>query len=1834
MSRNIDNRVVHMKFDHADFMKNAQQAFDSLGNIDNAIKGLTGGPLDTIANNVENANSKMGIFGVVAASALNRATNAAIDFGTKMVTSVIDPLTEGGKKRALNIEQAKFQFEGLGMDVEAAMADALYGVKDTAYGLDEAAVAAAQFGASGVKLGDDMQSALRGISGVAAMSGSAYSDVSSIFTKVAGQGRLMGDDLLRLSSRGINAAATIAKEMGTTEEAVREMVTKGEIDFNTFSNAMNDAFGEHATKANETYTGALGNMRAALSRVGAEFYTIKHENHRQLFNALTPVIDAVAYALGPVVDLYRQFSEASTARQVSFIEKLEQPIRNLRPILATIVRTIFNLRDAFGNITGPIKEAFKSVFDFGESTFSLSGAINSVLGYFERFTEVLAENQVIGKTVGVIFTVLFTIIRALGTAIAAAVGAVVLFAGKIRDAWNAVSQFLWPLQNIRAAVERVAESFKRLDLNTLDGWKEGLALLSSGISDIFTTMVTSIRQSLDNLVEGFKDTEFFKKYEDGLNKIIDTYRRVADWLTEFSSRLRLSSEDVSSIGVAFAELGTSIWNALGALWNWLSSTFGPGIALIFGTIGEVASDGLEWLTWDRILKGFDIALVAGIAYGIKDIIDTFTAPMDALSDIGNSFKDTLDAVTDGIGRMQQESKPTQLLKIAAAIGILAAAVWVLSTIDGGDLVKSLGAMVGVITIMGGTLVGLSKIMTGDMLLTGRDLAVTLTILGAALWIVSRAMGNFAKIPAEQLGSGLVAMAGSMAIMVAAVWGLSKLPEQKLAATAGGMVVMAGAMIILAGALMIYSAIDPDRLFNGLVGFGLTLAMAVAAMIGLGEAGPKAIAGAVALVIMANAMAVMAGVVLLFSAIPWDTFTQGMLRLAAAILLLVVPLMILGANGPDVLAAAGAMAILAFAVGMLVPSIITLGSIDINTLAQGLLGIAAVMVILAAAAEVMEETIKGAGAMVIMAFAVSTLIPPIAMLGALPLPVLIAGLVGLAVALGVIAAAGYLLDGAAVGLLAFGAAVLMTGTGVGLLAAGMTVLAAAIVSGGAAIIGAIASLIAMIPMLLKNVAMGIVGMIEIFLEAAPRLISGFTELLLALIDAGMTLVPRFVELGVTILRNLLEGIIELTPKIVETAVVIITELVAALVELIPLLVDAGFKLLIGILDGISNNIGELIDSAALVVVNFLEGLEAAIVTYGERIRNAGVGILTGLIAGIFGLDAAELKENVLGFINAIGDAVGAAMDVIIAIGTTIGNWIADGVEAVLSVINPMNWFKSTRVDDGTRDPAGAGITPGSPTPTDIMNQRAAMGIPTPLPDASIPIPFSLSGWGKNQNSILDNADSLLAAFFKVDTKPANDFGVKMGEQVELGFRTAMEIHSPSRVMMRLAAMIVEGLVVGIKQGLASVTAAVADFGTRILSGIGKTLKNASNLARKMPIEPKMDIKAVRIALDELTVLIQSRLERIVLYVQSVSTLITPLGTALMTIGIMAGLGSVGVGTMAVAMSLLATSLGQTVLPVTIITSLMAIMSGVVSSVSRTVMDSFLNMAAGIGSATTSALTSTTKFNTGMSKALSAVNKTIRRELSTAVRTANSVLSNLVRTFTSNSSRLTYAAGLMVAGARGRIVGELNRMRSSTRSAGYNVGIAITQGMSQGLSRGSANVSAAARRVASNALSAAKSTLGVRSPSREGIWLGEMFDKGFAQGLTGNTGIVRNSSSGVANTALDELRKVLSEIESEFDEDGFHPTIRPVVDLTDAETKLERFNSIFATDPITGGRLRDRSAMAAALYERNRVATAEEARVGESRIFNYTQNNHSPKALPKAEIYRRTKNQLSTVKGAIE
>ena len=365
MSNNVlDENVVILRFDNSDFEKNTKQSMDTLDKLkasmgDNApkesLKGLgkVAGSfnLDNLSRSIDTINSRFSTMGVVGMAAINKLTSAAMSSASNIISSVPKQMIQGGWKRALNIEQAEYLMKGLGYTFEGTFdkytgkfegikGAVLASVNDTRYGLDEAAKAAATLLASGIDDTEELANRLKAISGVAAVTSSEYNEIAYIFTKVAGQGRMMGDELNQLSNKGFNAAAQIAdylnknakvkdqaldnaialgkqsskmaeiKEHATvTESDVREMVSAGAISFDIMSDSMLHFF-DTAAGANETFEGSLANVKAAFSRMGAQVEATKLKNLTKIFNYLLPVLKKFEDFITPFTDKINTMSTA------------------------------------------------------------------------------------------------------------------------------------------------------------------------------------------------------------------------------------------------------------------------------------------------------------------------------------------------------------------------------------------------------------------------------------------------------------------------------------------------------------------------------------------------------------------------------------------------------------------------------------------------------------------------------------------------------------------------------------------------------------------------------------------------------------------------------------------------------------------------------------------------------------------------------------------------------------------------------------------------------------------------------------------------------------------------------------------------------------------------------------------------------------------------------------------------------------------------------------------------------------------------------------------------------------------------------------------------------------------------------------------------------------------------------------------------------------------------------------------------------------------------------------------------------------------------------------
>lgn len=403
--KGVDERVLSMKFDNASFEKNAKVTINTLDKLQRSID------TSKLSKDISNLYSYITKIGTEV------KTFIAIKYAIKGIDAALKSVTEGGKRRAENLENAHFQLQGLLKDEEKVseiMNDVSKSVDGTAYGLDAAAKVASQLAASNVKAGDQMFTALRGIAGVAAMTNSSYEDIGRIFTQVAGQGRLMGDQLLQLSGRGMNAAATLAEEFGLTEAAVRDMVSKGQISFDMFSQAMDSAFGEHAKKANETMTGALSNVKSALGRIGALFYSPLIEQNGalvQLFNALrvktNELKDTLAPTISKIVDIAIKAINWATSiiNKIDFssiASKILKPFTTVKQTFDDIGTKVQSTSKIMTNASDVINEVINGKWDVGSKRWdkltnagynwvAVQNGVNETLGSTYRHAEQLSN---------------------------------------------------------------------------------------------------------------------------------------------------------------------------------------------------------------------------------------------------------------------------------------------------------------------------------------------------------------------------------------------------------------------------------------------------------------------------------------------------------------------------------------------------------------------------------------------------------------------------------------------------------------------------------------------------------------------------------------------------------------------------------------------------------------------------------------------------------------------------------------------------------------------------------------------------------------------------------------------------------------------------------------------------------------------------------------------------------------------------------------------------------------------------------------------------------------------------------------------------------------------------------------------------------------------------------------------------------------------------------------------------------------------------------------------------------------------------------------------------
>lgn len=1185
MTATIDQRIVGLEFDNKNFEKNAKKSLGTLDslkeslNFKDSAKGLEGlnaagkkVSFDTMAKSVDTVANRFSTLGVIGMSVIHNLTTSAMNFGRTMTAKILDPLVQGGQTRALNIEAAKFQFKGLGMDVEEAMKSANDAVLGTAYGLDVAAKTAAQFGASGMEAGEDMTKALRGISGVAAMTNSTYEDISDVFTTVAGNGRLMGDELRRLASRGLNVAASLADEFGITEAAVRDLVSKGGVSFEMFYTAMDNAFGEHATSANEMYSGSLANMRSAISRVGQAFAAAKFERQRDLFNAVTPAINVFNKALSPVAKMWNELASQRNEYLIGLIERLNVGSRYLLATMDTLSRTMSHFSTAIRSWIKPIKDAFFEVFSpiTGKDIYGVSRAIESFAQKLtlsesvsnkvrETFKGLFSILSIAGKVILSVakgFTTLVSRITPLGKGVVFVTGGLGSFLSKVNESVKVTDMLSTAVNLLFDAFKPIGELFTNVKkifpsvLNFATNVTKALEPLTSAVKKIFENF---------DLQTGFSVLQggLFAGILIGIEDLINTLKR----FVQFGGSVRPRIQGI---------LRTVTLN-LEAMENKLKADtlirIAGAIAILAGAI--------------FVLSVIDPAKLAGAVTAISVLFVDLFASMAVFQKVAGDFSST-----------KMIALSITMTGMSIAVLLLASAAAKLGKLNWGEIARGLSGVAG----MTATLIVAAKVLSANSKAMIKG-ATGFILFATALVILTKAVSNLGGLDTATLAKGLSGIAVLAAELVLFM---------KLADTSGmgvrvgvGLVLLAQSLVIFGKAVGQLGSLNFETLAKGLGAMAIVLAqMAIFTKL---TGNVKGLIGtSIGMTILASSMLILSKALESMGSLSLETLAKGLGALGISLGIISGAMHLMKGSLPG----ATALIVVSTALVIFSKALKSVGEMSVADIAKGLITFTAAL-----------------GGLALAGILIAPVIPALLGLGG---AIALIGVGALAVGAGLLAFSAGLTALSVSGAAGVASLVVIITSLVGLIPMIFSQIGKGIANMALVIADSAEAITTLFVAMLRSFTTAIV-------EASPMILDAAATLMLAFLEKLVEITPKLIQTGVDLLVSFLQGISSNIGRVIEVATDIIVNFIDGIAKSLPRIVDAGFNLIVDFINSLSDSIEEntpiMVDAffglADAMIQGLIDGLIGGAVRAVETVKNVGSSIITGL-KNVLGIKSPSTK----------------------------------------------------------------------------------------------------------------------------------------------------------------------------------------------------------------------------------------------------------------------------------------------------------------------------------------------------------------------------------------------------------------------------------------------------------------------------------------------------------------------------------------------------------------------------------------------------------------------------------
>ena len=983
MSKQIEERVVSMKFENSDFKSKTTETVSLLDKLKKALKldGASKGlenvgssakkiDLSNASNSADTLKDKFSALEVVGVTALVNIANSAIETGKQLLSAItIDPIIDGfheyeTQMNAVQTILANTSSKGTTLDDVNKSLDELNTYADkTIYNFTEMTRNIGTFTAAGVDL-DTSTQAIKGIANLAAMSGSSSQQASSAMYQLSqaiAAGRVNLEDWNSVVHAGMggqvfqDALKRTAKVMGkTVDEAqtFRESLSSKDGNGWLTSDVLLETLREFTGDMSEAELRAQGYTESQIQDIMAMAKTaqdaaVEVKTFTQLMSTLKEALGSgwaqtwkiIIGDFNEAKELFTGISNVLGGMINDSAEARNQMLQGWKDLGGRIdlIESFKNVATGLFDIFKAIGGAFRDIFPptTSEQLYNITSSIRSLTENFKMSEPTLNNLRSTFKGLFAIIDIGKQLFVGLAKGISTVIGGSSSLASSILTVTGSFGEWLTALDNVIKQSDIINKIIQPLANNI----RNLLTNVGSGMSSILTKLA-EVRNSIVAELN-FKPWESFQNCLNNLGEVFSYIGNKIDYV------VKKISEFISNIGSKFSGLDISgpikkVFDGLNKLFvdqgkevedsgEKMSETFSKTMDNFVGNIGKISIAALGYgLT--RVLSSVSRLLnkEGGIGKVLEEIKDAFSNSMDKVTG-------TLDGVQKCLQSYQDRLKADILIKIAAAIGILAASIVSISLIDSNKLGSSLAAIGGLFA----QLLVASKLYSkiGSFKSSALKSSTVMMSMATSILILSSAMRKIGDLDVTQTITSLTAILAMTAMMSKVASNMSKNGGTFIKGSTG-MIAFAFAIKVLGSACKDLSGLDFTSMIKGITGLGSVMAE-MSLFLNKTNFSSIGIKSATGIVILASSLKVMASACKDFGSMDWSSILKGVTG-AGAVLAEISIFNKYTTNTSGILKISTSMVIIAGAMNVMYYAMKNIGGMDWSSIAKSIAGIGSVL----------------------------------------------------------------------------------------------------------------------------------------------------------------------------------------------------------------------------------------------------------------------------------------------------------------------------------------------------------------------------------------------------------------------------------------------------------------------------------------------------------------------------------------------------------------------------------------------------------------------------------------------------------------------------------------------------------------------------------------------------------------------------------------------------------------------------------------------------------------------------------------------------------------------------